>query len=791
MVRGLGSVAALIIIAVVVIGACSPVFVSSVKADTPASGPAWNFEDHTFDHAQLVLLNSSQILWELQTMDSVFQEHGLPPPLHFAYPEGLYNSQVISVVSQFRLSGRTAGGGSYFPEPYPVPEWYTLSCASLQADTSLNQIKAWINETIANKGLLNLYTHAVSDPPIAYGITPTRLEQILGYLQEQQNEGNLLTLTMRDAYTAYDGQKAVVVISFDDGWVTDYTQVWPLFKEYGFAGTSYINGASPDMGNPDVLTWSMIEEMAQVTPPSNWSVSIGSNPTLGGSTSPSGAVSVSGSLTVTATPASGYSFSYWLFDGANLTSNPVILPSQSAGSSHSLIAYFTEVSPPPNWWLLSVSVNGSVGGTTNPSGPQNVTSGTLTVTATPTANYSFSKWLFDGNTLTSNPVTLPNQTAETNHTLLAFFTPVPQPEGWLVSVSVNGSTGGTTAPSGLQNVTSGTLTVTAYPATNYSFDYWLFDGVNLTSNPIVLPAQTAGTNHTLVAFFKQNPAPYGWLVSINVDGSVGGTTTPLGVVNVTSGALTVTASPTANYAFSYWLFDGNNLTANPITLPTQAAGTSHTLVAYFKAVTQPTVVLFEDGFESGDFSAWSEFVSSGCSLSVVGLGGVEGACCAGVDVSGGFWPSGFCGVGLDGESVVYCRAYFKFGGALPSVGTYFFVMGFGGSSDLCFVNFARSGGGLFVELGYRNGAGWEYADCSYSFSLDTWYCLELYVKVDSLLGEYGVWLDGDQIIGLSNKNSAGAGYVTSVNVGLFSDCTNVAHQVFYDAVSIGNTYNGP
>ena len=489
----------IVIITSLVLGVFLSTSILAAQADTTA--PPWDFEDHTYNHVNLATLTSSQIVNQLTTMNSVFQAHGLPPPLHLAYPSGYYNEQVINIVSQYRLSGRTAGGGNYFPEPYPVPEWYTLSCACMQADMSFNDIKGWIDNAVSHKGLLNLFTHEVSNPPITYGTTPAILGQVLDYLLAQQNTGNLMVLTLRQAYTAFNGQKAVVVISFDDGWVTDYTAAWPLFKAHGFAGTSFIVGTSPTSGNPDAMTWAMIEEMAQVSapPPSNWSVSISANSSSGGNTNPSGLVNVpSGGLTVTATPASGYSFSYWLFDGANLTSNPVTLPAQSPGSGHTLTAYFAATPPPPVGWLVSISVNGSAGGTTSPSGLQNVTSGALNVTAYPAANYSFSNWLFDGNSLPANPVNLPAQTVGTNHTLIAFFSRV---SGWLVSISVNGSLGGTTNPTGLVNVTSGSLVVTGSPSANYVFRYWLFDGNNMTVNPVTLPSQTAGTNHTLFAFF--------------------------------------------------------------------------------------------------------------------------------------------------------------------------------------------------------------------------------------------------------------------------------------------------
>lgn len=58
--------------------------------------------------------------------------------------------------------------------------------------------------------------------------------------------------------TATQG-KAMVVVSFDDVWATDYTTVYPLFKARGLKGTSYI--VPSFIGQPGRLTWEQIHLM--------------------------------------------------------------------------------------------------------------------------------------------------------------------------------------------------------------------------------------------------------------------------------------------------------------------------------------------------------------------------------------------------------------------------------------------------------------------------------------------------------------------------------------------------
>ena len=239
---------------------------TSTPSPTPPPNPAWDFEDHTYNHYDLTTLTNQQIINEETAMNSLFAQHGLPPPIAIAYPSGYFNQAVINVISQYRQIGRTAGSGAtYFPETYPVQEWYSLSSRNVASDTTLATAQGWIDLAVQRKGLLNLFFHQISDPADTYGCTPTMLGQVLDYLLAQQNAGNLVVMTMRQAYSSYNGQTAVVVLSFDDCFNSDFTVAYPMFQARGFAGTSFIVGSL--VGGYNRLDWSMIYEMAKISPP--------------------------------------------------------------------------------------------------------------------------------------------------------------------------------------------------------------------------------------------------------------------------------------------------------------------------------------------------------------------------------------------------------------------------------------------------------------------------------------------------------------------------------------------
>jgi len=77
----------------------------------------------------------------------------------------------------------------------------------------------------------------------------------------------------------------------------------------------------------------------------------------------------------------------------------------------------------------------------------------------------------------------------------------PSPHQW--SVRITSSSGGSTNPYGTTTLADGeSLTVSATQAAGYVFNRWVLDGADYgTSSVVTVPAQLAGTQHTLHATF--------------------------------------------------------------------------------------------------------------------------------------------------------------------------------------------------------------------------------------------------------------------------------------------------
>ncbi|MFB0499981.1 MAG: polysaccharide deacetylase family protein [Candidatus Hadarchaeaceae archaeon] len=251
----------LIVVFVVEFGAFAAV------GPTSAQTLSWDFQCHTHTHPWLDQLTDDEIRAQYEMVNDAFTAHGLATPEHTAYPGGRtdHKGRVKGITAEYRLSGRVVWG---YMSTFPIEDWYTLRAAQLKSNTKISDIQGWIDDCVADNALLVILTHDVKAVPTSYGCTPEKLHQSLDYALGKENAGLLEVVTLTDAYdywsTAQEG-KAMVVFTFDDCWWTDYDNVYPMFKDHGVAGTSYIITAAIENvewdDTEDRLTWAMIDDM--------------------------------------------------------------------------------------------------------------------------------------------------------------------------------------------------------------------------------------------------------------------------------------------------------------------------------------------------------------------------------------------------------------------------------------------------------------------------------------------------------------------------------------------------
>lgn len=192
--------------------------------------------------------------------------------------------------------------------------------------------------------------------------------------------------------------------------------------------------------------------------------------------------------------------------------------------------------------VYSLTATGTGGTITQSGSGYYVANSSVTVTATPSANYAFSEWR-DGtgarvSTSPSYTFTMPYGAVTLNAVFVL--------NGVVISTGVNPAASGTVTGAGMYS-TGSTCTLTATPATGYSFSRWTSDqaGNNTVSTANPYAAIVAGPG-TIYAQFV--PGTYALTRSACAGGSVSGASGPVS----TGTQVTVTATPDPGRWFNGW-----------------------------------------------------------------------------------------------------------------------------------------------------------------------------------------------------------------------------------------------
>lgn len=233
----------------------------------------------------------------------------------------------------------------------------------------------------------------------------------------------------------------------------------------------------------------------------SYNVTVSANPSNGGTVTGSGDYNYGQLCTVTASAATGYTFTNWTENDSVVSTNTSY--TFTVNGNRNLVAHFTNV---VQNYIITVSADPSNGG--------NVTGGgtyqqgqSCTVVAAPAANYTFTNWTENGSVVSTNA----NYTfaVNSNRTLVAHFTT----NTYAINVSANPRNGGTVTGGG--TFPSGSIhTVTAIPNTGFTFVNWTENGNMVSTNANY--TITVDSDRSFVANFKPSDA-IGGVFTINAD----------------------------------------------------------------------------------------------------------------------------------------------------------------------------------------------------------------------------------------------------------------------------------
>ncbi len=204
------------------------------------------------------------------------------------------------------------------------------------------------------------------------------------------------------------------------------------------------------------------------------------------------------------------------------------------------------------------------------------------------------------------------------------------------------------------------------------------------------------------------------------------------------------------------------------------------------------MVVFSDGFESGNFNVWSQAVADGSgSVAVNSSNPYEGTYGA-VFTAGGV--NGYAEAdkeGLTSASTYYLRAYYKFASGLPSSNEDRIVLGGVMASEYtygAFVTIKRIDGELYWGINH-----WENSVEQNTFEATAsnpttgqWYCIE--IKRDVTSDAIQLWVDGVSKLSVSRSISGNSNLV-AVGCGWKSYAASAV--MYVDSVVVDTDYIGP
>ncbi|MHA1829058.1 MAG: hypothetical protein ACTSX6_10485 [Candidatus Heimdallarchaeaceae archaeon] len=201
--------------------------------------------------------------------------------------------------------------------------------------------------------------------------------------------------------------------------------------------------------------------------------------------------------------------------------------------------------------------------------------------------------------------------------------------------------------------------------------------------------------------------------------------------------------------------------------------------------------LFSDGFESGDFSAWSSTGGTD-TRSVITTDPYDGSYHMDSDIDGSGTPDNAYAEKIFSQSysIIYGQAYFKISALPDDSGETYQLIQFRSSIGYIVVGGIKNvdGTNCKFRLYVNSGGGTEVIGTSI-VQTNVYYQVEMYIKIDGTNGEAKLWVDGTLECSMSGDTDD-QGNVDRIRVGQIRSTASVAHHIYTDKVTVSDTYVG-
>ena len=292
----------------------------------------------------------------------------------------------------------------------------------------------------------------------------------------------------------------------------------------------------------------------------DYDITASANPTAGGTVSGAGTYAHGVNVTLTATPATGYTFVNWTKNGTQVSTNATY--SFTATANGNYVANFTL-----NSYTIGATADPNEGGTIEGAGTYNHFD-TCTLTATANTGYTFVNWTLNGDTISTN-ATYSFEVSSTADYVAHFSL-----NSYEITASVEPEETGTVEGAGTYDHFA-TCTLTATAATGYTFINWILDGDTVSTNATYSFEVSGAADY--VAHFSLNS----YTIAAVTNPEEGGTVSGDGTYHHFD-TCTLTATAADNFTFHGWVVD--NMTVSTETTYTFEVSGPVTVTAVFDLV---------------------------------------------------------------------------------------------------------------------------------------------------------------------------------------------------------------
>lgn len=146
------------------------------------SDAGWEIGSHTVSHPDLTLLDPCDVELELAVSKAWLEGAGFTVNT-FASPFGEYRRDTLELIKQHYTTHRTAWPDGINSIPLAYGEDYELKCVLVYSDTTVEEVKAWIDRAIEERGWLILAFHRIGEEG-DYNWTAEQLEEVVRYVRD-------------------------------------------------------------------------------------------------------------------------------------------------------------------------------------------------------------------------------------------------------------------------------------------------------------------------------------------------------------------------------------------------------------------------------------------------------------------------------------------------------------------------------------------------------------------------------------------------------------------------------